>query len=344
MVDADITLKTIDAHVGGQAVRLVVAGFPSPHGKSMAAKLDWLTQREDELRQLLMLEPRGHLDLMGALFTESVVPGSHAGVLFMNHAGFSGVPASAVLAAAAVGLTQRLVMPSGDGTRVALDTTIGTVHAAIGPVHGAVSVTGPPAFVLMPGLSVKSGHRRVQVDVAFGGGFFALVDGEAAGVGTDQSFLPSLREVGIEIAAAINDRGDVVHPANELLRGVDGVIFTAPPNDPRSDLRAVLVSSAGTVDRSAGGCAIGALLAVLDALELVEPGRGIHVEGLLNTAMSARAVQRTVVGDRSALQAEVTASAWITGEHTFVLDARDPVGPGVQLSASRIRPTADNRG
>jgi proline racemase len=342
MLNAEMTLKTIDAHVGGQAVRLVVAGFPSPHGKSMASKLDWLAQREDEFRRLLMLEPRGHLDLTGALFTEPVAPGSHAGVLFMNHAGFSGVPGSAVMAAAAVGLTERLVMPGGDGRTATFETAVGTVHAAIGD-DGVVTVTGPPAFVLMPGLSVRTGNRRVQVDVAFGGGFFALVDGEAAGVGTDQSFLPALREAGGEIAAAINERGDVVHPANEQLKGVDGVIFTAPPNDPRSDLRAVLVSSMGAVDRSAGGCAVGALLAVLDALGLVEEGRGVHVEGLVNTVMSARAVQRTTVGDVPALQAEITGSAWITGEHTFRFDARDPVGPGIQLSASRIRRTAESR-
>ena len=94
----------------------MVAGFPSPCGKTMAAKFKSLEEREDDLRRVLMLEPRGHLDITGALFTEAVSPGSHAGIVFMSHVGFSNVPGSAVMAAAAIGLSQGLVMPGGDGT------------------------------------------------------------------------------------------------------------------------------------------------------------------------------------------------------------------------------------
>src|SRR6187402_3110154 len=110
-----MTLKTIDAHVGGQGVRLVVDGCPSPRGKTMTAKFKWLEDREDDMRRVLMLEPRGHLDISGALFTEAVSPGSHAGIVFMCHTGFSTVPGSAVMAAAAIGLSQGLLMPGGDG-------------------------------------------------------------------------------------------------------------------------------------------------------------------------------------------------------------------------------------
>jgi len=64
-----ITLKTIDAHAGGEPLRLIVAGFPSPRGKTMLAKREWVRTYADHLRRALMLEPRGHADMYGAILT-----------------------------------------------------------------------------------------------------------------------------------------------------------------------------------------------------------------------------------------------------------------------------------
>ena len=38
--------------------------------------------------------------------------------------------------------------------------------------------------------------------------------------------------------------------------------------------------------------------------------------------------QRTLVGDRSALVTQLEGAAWITGEHTFLLDEDDPLEVG----------------
>ena len=35
-------IKAIDAHVGGQVLRLVVEGFPRPHGRTLLQRRDWL--------------------------------------------------------------------------------------------------------------------------------------------------------------------------------------------------------------------------------------------------------------------------------------------------------------
>ena len=65
-------LKTIDAHAGGGALRLIVDGFPAPRGRTMADKVEWIRVHDDRLRRVLMREPRGHADIGGALFTEPV--------------------------------------------------------------------------------------------------------------------------------------------------------------------------------------------------------------------------------------------------------------------------------
>src|SRR5215472_14407807 len=80
-----LSLNTIDAHAAGDPLRLIVGGFPSPRGKTMLEKRYWLARHADHLSRALMLEPRGHADMCGALLTEPVAPGSHAGVLFMHN-------------------------------------------------------------------------------------------------------------------------------------------------------------------------------------------------------------------------------------------------------------------
>ena len=69
-----ITIKTIDAHAAGEPLRLIVDGFPSPRGKTMLDKREWVRKHADHLRRALMLEPRGHADMYGAILTEPVRP------------------------------------------------------------------------------------------------------------------------------------------------------------------------------------------------------------------------------------------------------------------------------
>src|SRR5215216_6981333 len=115
-----LTLKTIDAHAAGEPLRLIVDGFPSPHGKTMLEKREWVRRHADHLRRALMLEPRGHADMYGALFTEPVSPGSHAGVLFMHNEGYSTMCGHGVIAVTTIALERGLLWPRGN--EIVLDT------------------------------------------------------------------------------------------------------------------------------------------------------------------------------------------------------------------------------
>ncbi len=123
------TFKTIDAHAGGQPLRLVVDGFPAPRGRTMIEKQAWARREADHLRRALMLEPRGHGDMCGAVLTEPVSPGSHAGLLFMHDDGYSGMSGHGVMAVTTIALERGLLMPGGDGATVIYDTPAGTVRA-----------------------------------------------------------------------------------------------------------------------------------------------------------------------------------------------------------------------
>src|SRR5438309_6673880 len=137
-----IELRTIDAHAAGEPLRLIVGGFPSPHGRTMLDKREWLKRHADHLRRTLMLEPRGHADMYGAILTEPVSPGSHAGVLFMHNEGYSTMCGHGVVAVTTIALERGLLLPGGDGATVVYDSPAGTIRAT---AHFAAASAAMPS-------------------------------------------------------------------------------------------------------------------------------------------------------------------------------------------------------
>ena len=72
-------------------------------------------------------------------------------------------------------------------------------------------------------------------------------------------------------------------------------------------------------------------MAVLDAMGLLPDGEPFVHEGLSGTLLRGRVVGRSRVGDSSALVTEIEGSAWVTGEHTLLLDDDDPCREGLSL-------------
>jgi proline racemase len=340
-----LTLKTIDAHAAGEPLRLIVGGFPSPRGKTMLAKREWVRTHADHLRRALMLEPRGHADMYGAILTEPVTAGSHAGVLFMHNEGYSTMCGHGVIAVTTMALERGLLMPGGDGTTIVYDSPAGTIRAraklgtgGAGRVGGAegvrvesVAFLNVPSFVLHGGLAVTLASRTIRADVAFGGAFYAIVDSEAVGLPIDGAHLPELRRAGMEIKHAIEAALTIVHPLDAGLTGIYGTIFTGPPNDERADLRNVTIFADAEVDRSPCGTGTAAVMAVIDAMGLLASDRPFVHESLIGTRFNGRVASRAEVGEHQAIVPEIEGSAWITGEHTFLVDDDDPLREGFRI-------------
>lgn len=333
-------VKTIDAHVGGQPLRLIVDGVPGVSGRTSAQQRDAWMRHADSYRRALVLEPRGHQDMSAAVLTAPTSPGAHAGLIFMDAAGYPPMSGHSVIAAATIAIERALIVASSDQEHeidLVFDTPAGTVHAlARIEARGArrvdaVTVTNVPAFVYAPSVAVKVGARDVRVDIAYGGAFYAIVDTESVGIPLSVTRLPELRRMGIEIARAAGNTLKPVHPLDATLEGIHGVIFTGPPGDPEAHLRNVTVRRGGSIDRSAGGTGTSAVMAVLDAMGLLPGGEPFVHEGLSGALIRGRAVQRTIVGEWPAVITQLEGAAWITGEHTFLLDDDDPLGEGFSV-------------
>ena len=329
-------LRTIDAHTAGEPLRLIVEGWAEPEGRTMLERRAWARARQDRLRRALMFEPRGHADMYGALLTKPERPDSDAGVLFMHNEGFSTMCGHGIIAVVTIAIERGLLPAPGDA--ITLDAPAGQIRArAVTRTHGGrrrverVSFINVPSFVVAAGLPVAVNGRTVPVDVAFGGAFYAVADAEAVGLPIGPERLTELREAGMVIKRAVEAAMPVVHPTEAGLAGIYGTIFTGPPTRPGADLRNVTIFADREVDRSPCGTGTCAVLAVLDAMGLVDHTRPFVHESLIGTTFSARVADRAQVGDLAAIVPELSGEAWITGEHTFIVDADDPLAKGFRI-------------
>jgi proline racemase len=190
-------IRTIDAHAAGEPLRLVVEGMPAPEGRTMLEKRAWAQKRLDHLRKALILEPRGHTDMYGALLTEPASRDSHAGILFMHNEGWSTMCGHGIIAVTTIAIERGLIWSNpkdatngGKPTAVHIryDTPAGPVQARAHLAHHgdavrveSVAFRNVASFVFEPSLMVPVGGRKIPVDIAFGGAFYAIVDAEASG-------------------------------------------------------------------------------------------------------------------------------------------------------------------
>ena len=325
-------IKTIDAEVAGEAVRLIVEGAPSVPGRTMAEKRNWLRKHGDGVRRLLMLEPRGHSGMHGAILTEPASPASHAGLLSMHAAGFPIVSGESIIAAVTVALEHRLI--AGADGELLIDTPAGLFRArptlraaglsAIASSAQAdasrvtsVTVTGVPSFVHSAGLPVSIGTRTIAVDIAFGGEFYAIADSEAIGIPIEMANAAGLIRMGRDIKDAVESAVQVRHPIDSTLKGIQGTIFTAAPRT-GADLRSATVLDGEVLRRSPGATGSAALMAVLDAMGVLPEGHPFIHEGVLGTSLKGSAARRSQVGEFDAVVPVIEGSASITGFHEFV--------------------------
>lgn len=328
-------IRTIDAHAAGEPLRLIIDGLPSPEGKTMLEKRAWAQKRLDHLRRALMLEPRGHTDMYGAILTEAVTPGANAGLLFMHNEGWSTMCGHGIIAVTTIALERGLIFASGD---LKFDTPAGLVEARASVVSAgderrvsSVAFRNVPSFVFEPSVPITLANRKVPVDIAFGGAFYAIVDAEAAGLPIDAEHLPELRRVGMLIAREVERVRRVVHPNDPGLEGIYGTIFTAPSQLPDAHLRNVTIFADAEVDRSPCGTGTAAVMAVLNEMALLPDDAPFVHESIVGTTFRGRVLARTQVGEHAAIVPEIEGSAWITGEHTFLIDGDDPLRAGFRL-------------
>ena len=69
----EAAFTVVDSHTVGEFTRIVLSGFPKLEGNTMMERKNFLVNHCDHYRTALMLEPRGHHDMFGAIRSSALL-------------------------------------------------------------------------------------------------------------------------------------------------------------------------------------------------------------------------------------------------------------------------------
>ena len=324
----------VDSHTEGMPTRVVTGGVGPIPGATMLERKLHFEQHLDELRLLLMREPRGHGAMSGAILQPPARDDADWGVIFIEVSGLLPMCGHGTIGVATVLVETGMVEVTEPETVIRLDVPAGVVEARVQVQDGracAVTIRNVPAFLHAQDRSVDvPGIGTVRYDMAYGGNFYALTPAAGAGLVVDPARSTELVEAGLAVMAAINETDRPVHPEDERISGCHHVVFHEPGRDGADAVAATSIHP-GWLDRSPCGTGTSARMAALHARGELALGAPFVNESVIGTRFTGRLVGETTVGGKPAVIPEITGRAWITGMGQYLLDQEDPFPAGFAL-------------
>ncbi|THB80313.1 MAG: proline racemase [Desulfobacteraceae bacterium] len=327
-----LRIKTLDAHTGGEPLRIILEGYPDLPGDTILLKRRYATAHYEDIRKALMWEPRGHADMYGCILTPPVTSEADYGVLFIHNEGFSTMCGHAVIALSKV-LIETGIYPAQEPlTTIKIDAPPGLITSYAQVENNRVTnvfFRSVPAFVLAQDRSVDvPGLGNIRYDIAFGGAFYAFVHAQDAGVELKPKCYGELIQKGMAIKHAVMASEDIRHPVEADLGFLYGTIFTGPAEDEQHHSRNVCIFADGEVDRSPTGSGVSARMALHHARNEINEKEPVIIESILGTTMTASVHDTLSWEGYDAVIPEVGGTAYITGINEFLVDPEDPLKRG----------------
>ena len=328
-------IQTIDAHTGGEPLRIIISGFPKLNGNTLLEKRASAKNQFDEIRKALIWEPRGHPDMYGAIIVEPDTNSADFGVIFIHNEGYSTGCGHAVIALTKVFVETGLVPLNEPETKVKMDVPSGFIKSYAKVKNGQVTgvrFKNVPSFAQSIGAKVDvPGIGTINYDLAFGGAFYVFVDVAQLGLDCTSKYQNQLIETGMKIKHAVMNSVEMVHPLEPDMNFLYGTIFTDGSKNPSHHSRNVCIFAEGEMDRSPTGTGVSARAAILHAKGKIKLGESIIIESIIGSTFSVKVVTTTTFGHYNAVIPEVSGNAYITGKNTFWINPEDPLKNGFVL-------------
>lgn len=340
-------LRAVDVHAEGEPGRVIVEGMPDLPEGTMLEKMLWLEADADHIRLQMLREPRGYPGLCCNAIVPSSNPAADAGFIIMEQTEYPPMSGSNTICVVTALLETGILPITEPVTELTLEAPAGLIRVRAACSDGKVTrVTfrNVPAFVLdldvpidVPELGV------VPVDLAWGGMFYAIADGDALGVDLSADNGAEIARTSEMIRLATLEQSPVMHPLHPELTGPTIAQLTGASTLAGATWRnAVTVATGvpswdrpssftGALDRCPCGTGTSARMAVLHARGELDVGEEFIHEGPLGTTFTGRLVEETTVGSYAAVVPEISGQGWITGFAEYVLDDTDPFPEGFRV-------------
>lgn len=325
----------IDAHTCGNPVRLVVSGGPELKGSSMSEKRQHFLKEFDWIRTGLMFEPRGHDMMSGSILYPPHDEKNDVAVLFIETSGCLPMCGHGTIGTITIAIEEGLIKPKKEGT-VLMETPAGLVHVTYKKENNkvrSVRLTNVPAFLAAEDLKVPCPELgELNIDVAFGGNFYAIVDMQENFKGIDEYPADKLIAWGRELRKNINERFSFVHPEDPMISGCSHILWTGNTLDKSATARNAVLYGDKAIDRSPCGTGTSARMAQWYAKGKLRKGENFVHESIIGTKFTGEIEEETRVGDKPAIRPAIEGWARIYGYNTISIDKEDdPFAYGFQV-------------
>jgi proline racemase len=337
-------ISAVDAHACGEPGRVITGGVLDVPGKTMFEKKVYLEAQADDLRKLMLREPRGYPASNCNLILPPTNPEADAGFVIMEQTEYPAMSGTNTICVVTVLLETGMIPIRGQIMKLKLDTPAGLVEAEAEIEGGKViRVTFQNVASFAAHLDAPIEVRQlgtVKVDVAYGGMFYVIADAEPLGLRLLPDEARDIVRVGEMIKAAAQEQLPVSHPENPAISGVTIAQLSAPSSNRGVDRRNTVIVSTGkldwnrpsswtgALDRSPCGTGTSAKMAALHAKGRLPLHKDFVHEGILGTTFTGRLIAEARMGTQPAVVPTITGRAWITGFGQYVLDADDPFQTG----------------
>jgi len=309
---------TVDTHTGGEPTRIVLDGVEADtlSGETVRENRDRFAATADDIRKLLMQEPRGHADMFGAV----PVPTDRAdlGVFFMDTDGYLDMCGHGLIGVVTA-LIEQGELP--ETPELTVETPAGLVDVTVEIADGVVrrvAFENVDSYVCETVPVEQDGHP-VEARIVYSGNYFAVVDADSLGVTLDGEDATQCIEPALELRRAVNDTTPA-DPVTGARVAVSAVELTA------SGDRSCVVFADGSVDRSPCGTGTCARLTLHHADGGLAIGERVEVTGPVGSTFEGYISDTSVANGVTVTSPVVSGTAHITGEHTFYRTDDDTLG------------------
>ena len=120
-------ITAVDAHAAGEPGRVITGGVVDVPGQTMLEKKHYLEAHGDELRKLMLQEPRGYPALCCNVILPPTTPEADAGYVIMEHTEYPGMSGTNTICVATVLLETGMVPMQEPVTELILEAPAGLI-------------------------------------------------------------------------------------------------------------------------------------------------------------------------------------------------------------------------
>lgn len=308
----------IDSHTAGEPTRVILDGGPDLGTGTVAELAARLEQDHMDFCRAVLLEPRGHDAIVGALLVPASDPGCATGVIYFNPAGNLGMCGHATIGLAVTLAYLGRIVPGSHR----FETPVGVVAADLVSAN-EVAVVNVESYRHLKDVTIDvEGLGAVRGDVAWGGNWFFLTGDTPCAL--EFGSIGRLSDAALRIRKALETNGITGADGEKI----DHVEFFAPAHAEGHHGRNFVLCPGGAYDRSPCGTGTSAKVACLADDGKLEPNEEWIQESIIDS------IYRLTYqpGTNGSVVPTIVGTAYVTSVGDLIFDTADPYATGILAS------------